>query len=74
MGEKYCEHCYDGENGCIYPMYGVAPHSHNMGLIGSIIGSTVLDDKKRWPENFIEDEEARGCGTYTHCLKCGNPR
>jgi hypothetical protein len=68
-----CEHCNDGEGDCIYPWYGCAPHSHDLDKTGSFIGSTVLDDKSAWPENFIEDMEAGGLGTYAYCLECGRP-
>ena len=53
------------EDGCIYPYYGLAPHKHikvdYKGHEG--IGTKILD-KSEWPENFIEDKEAEGCGTY----------
>lgn len=65
-----CEHCNDGEGNCAYPIYGLSPHKH----IGEqMIGSTVIDDKETWPDNFQEGPEAPGCGTWTHCLSCGRP-
>lgn len=64
-----CEYCNDGDGGCVYPMYGVAPHHHD--LSGGIIGSTVIDPCESWPANFTEDPEEPGCGVYTHCLHCG---
>lgn len=50
--------------------YGLAPHSHNMEKTGSIIGSTEIYSKDKWPANFTEDAEAPGCGVWT-CEKCG---
>lgn len=61
-----CRECADGY---FYPMYGVAPHRHNLMRTGSLIGSTEVLSKDQWPENFIEDKEAPGCGTFY----CPNP-
>jgi len=47
-----------------YPMYGVAPHIHDFSKTGSIIGSTRIKSKSEWPESFVEDPEAPGCGVY----------
>ena len=73
-----CIYCDDGGGVCIYPHYGVAPHKCN-GY--DSIGTAVALPKSDWPENFEPDPEALGtddgypgCGTYTHCLHCGNPR
>jgi len=65
-----CEHCNNGEGECAYPWYGMAPHKHEGK---QMVGSTVVDDKSEWPENFDEDCEMEGLGTYTHCLHCGRP-
>ena len=59
-----CKHC-----GGIGSWYGVGPHRHDFGKTGSVIGSTVIDDKADWPKNFHEDHEAPGCGVWT-CTKC----
>ena len=56
-----CKTCYDGY---FFPHYGMAPHSHNLSKTGSFIGSTEIKDKPEWPDNFIEDKDAEGCGTY----------
>jgi hypothetical protein len=69
-----CEHCDDGDGGCAYPIYGLAPHSHDkVEKGGSFIGSTVFTDRSEWPDNFVEDSDPdyKGCGTYTHCPCCG---
>lgn len=73
-----CENCgYGGEGGCVYPYYGVAPHRHDLTRTGSIIGSTVIEPRGKWPANFAPDEpeekDGGGCGVYTHCLTCGAP-
>lgn len=65
-----CHDCYDGY---YYPTYGVAPHWHDINKTGSIVGSTVLYDKKEWPENY--DDVDGGCGVY-YCPnnKCVNSK
>lgn len=58
-----CSECV--EWGC-FPCYGVAPHKH-VGLTddhSSIFGSTRIIPKNEWPDNFEEDPDAPGCGTY----------
>lgn len=52
----------------LFPHYGVAPHKHDMRG-GSFIGSTRIEPKESWPQNFIEDPEEPGCGTYI-CPSC----
>lgn len=73
-----CEHCVDPDGESIYPHYGVAPHTCFFRKPGGIeknpLGTSDVLPKSQWPENFIEDEEAPGCGTYTHCLVCGGGR
>ena len=61
-----CRECADGY---FYPQYGVAPHRHNLMRTGSLIGSTEVLTKDKWPDNFIEDKDAPGCGTFY----CPNP-
>ena len=61
----------DDGPGSIYPFYGLAPHRHDMGRTGSLVGSTVEKPREEWPANFCEDKDAPGMGTYTHCLSCG---
>lgn len=68
-----CGSCDDGDGGCIYPYYGLAPHTH-AGVTGdpkSFFGSTRMLPKAEYPENFSEDPEQPGMGTFTHCLHCG---
>lgn len=68
-----CEHCTDPDGVCCYPTYGMAPHTHDMNKTGSAIGSTVFLPRSEWPDNFDPDPDAEGCGTWTHCPKCGAP-
>ena len=63
-----CDHCDDGEGNSVYPYYGLAPHTHKNGPMA---GSTIIDPKENWPDNFSEDDECPGLGIYTHCLNCG---
>ena len=69
---NFCDYCHDGDGGCIYPYYGLAPHNHELSITGGFMGSTVFLNKNTYPENFHEDPECEGLGTYTNCLKCGN--
>ena len=66
-----CLRCDDGEGGCMFPIYGLAPHGHDLSRTGSIIGSTVTLPREKWPENFHEDEDEPGLGMFTHCPVCG---
>ncbi len=63
-----CAKCKNPDCADIYPHYGVAPHTHDLSG-GSFIGSTRTKPKDQWPENFVEDAEAEGCGTY-YCPDC----
>lgn len=63
-----CQYCDDGDGGCIFPHFGLAPHIH----VGDPeIGSTQFLDQSKWPANFSPNES--GTGVYTHCLSCGAP-
>lgn len=62
-----CKECYDGY---FHPYYGLAPHDHPFDDKGRIIiGGTIIRPKSKWPDNFEEDPEVPGLGTY-HCPKC----
>lgn len=52
------------KEGCHYPYYGVAPHVHDLSKTGSVIGSSKIIAKEKWPENFVEDDECPECGVY----------
>lgn len=64
-----CDYCDDGDGFCVFPYYGVAPHTHDQA--GGWVGSTKLLPREQWGDNFREDEEAPGCGVYLRCPKCG---
>lgn len=85
MKDKGCDHCVDPDGNNCYPYYGLAPHRHDLNITGHnkhddsditgyIIGSTVLEPKENWPENFIADSGAAGLGTYIRCPFCGASR
>jgi hypothetical protein len=66
-----CQHCDDGDGLSCFPMYGVGPHRHEMLTKTSpIIGSTRLLPESEWPDNYREDPDCPGCGTYW-CPHCG---
>ena len=63
---KTCAFCQNDEEdgvGCIYPYYGLAPHTHSK----TINGTEIL--QAPYPSNFSPDGD--GMGVYTHCLYCG---
>lgn len=65
-----CKHCHDPETGDTgYPIYGLAPHTHEQAAIGEWLGSTRLTDSQQWPANFLPDPDAPGCGTW-FCPEC----
>lgn len=66
-----CPVCDDGEGGCVYPYYGMAPHTHEW--LDKHRCSTVILPESEWPDNFEPDPEDghHGCGTWTHCSECG---
>ena len=61
-----CEHCTDPDGYACLPQYGLAPHKH---VGASFIGSTVILPKDEWPDNFVEDAECPGMGTW-FCPEC----
>lgn len=65
-----CKYCKDENGESIYPYYGVAPHK-SFNNDGQLITSEQKPTEQ-WPANFIEDEDEKGCGIYTHCLTCGS--
>lgn len=67
--EKTCPVCDDGEGSCVFPYYGVAPHTHNFGA--GLGYSTTILPKDQWPENFQEDPDCPGLGVYLRCPECG---
>lgn len=73
---KCCDRCNDGDGNCAYPYYGVAPHEcywRKPGGFNNPLGISTVNPSETWPENFSEDPDQPGNGTYTHCLNCGRP-
>lgn len=66
-----CEQCDNGDGGCVFPYYGVAPHTHDLSS-GSFIGSTRILPREQWGDNFREDLDCPGCGVYMRCSNCGD--
>ena len=65
---RCCENCDDGDGFCIFPYYGVAPHTHDHW---PVIGSTRVLPREQWEANFREDPDCPMQGTYLRCSKCG---
>ena len=63
-----CAGCDDGDGNCVFPVYGLAPHTHTAG---SALGNTVLLPLDKWGDNFTEDAKCPGMGTYLRCASCG---
>lgn len=55
-----CEYCDTWDGASVYPWYGRAPHD----VFGQVM------PREQWGDNFQEDPDAEGLGTYTHCLFC----
>lgn len=53
-----CDQCDDGDGHCVFPYYGVAPHTHAL-------------PREQWGPNFREDPESPGQGVYMRCPHCG---
>lgn len=77
MTDKPCKMCDDGDGYCVFPYYGIAPHTH--GTTGrntsgdplALIGSTRLLPKDQRGSNFREDPDSEGHGVYLRCPSCG---
>ena len=75
---KCCQACDDGDGGCAYPYYGVAPHVCGFRLGLPVIGSSKELPQTEWPANYAHDGAPNeggypGNGVYTHCMSCGRP-
>lgn len=66
-----CDMCDDGDGHCVFPYYGVAPHTHEQSHPADWLGSTRLLPKDKWGDNFREDPESPGQGVYMRCPHCG---
>ncbi|WP_229510776.1 MULTISPECIES: hypothetical protein [unclassified Massilia] len=65
-----CEHCTDPDGQPCMPSYGVAPHECFYKIPGAKIGESRLLPREQWPDNFAEDPDSPGLGTYW-CPVCG---
>jgi hypothetical protein len=65
-----CQYCTDPDGSPCYPMYGVGPHTCFYKIPGAKIGQSVPLPKEEWPENYQEDPDDPGMGTYW-CQHCG---
>lgn len=75
MSKDCCEMCDDGDGFCVFPYYGVAPHTHQFNDTThptDWLGSTRVLPKDQWGKNFREDPECPGQGVYMRCPGCGN--
>ena len=69
-----CEHCDDGDGFSVFPYYGTAPHTHALPTPThptDWIGSTRLLPRDQWGDDFREDPDCPGLGTYLRCEHCG---
>jgi len=69
-----CDMCDDGDGHCVFPYYGVAPHTHALPTPThptDWLGSTQLLPRDHWGNNFREDPESPGQGVYMRCAHCG---
>lgn len=60
-----CEYCTDPDGVPCMPIYGVAPHTHD------VFGRTIPMPRDQWAGNFREDKDCPGMGLYW-CQYCGD--
>lgn len=61
-----CEMCTDPDGEECLPIYGMGPHRHRPG---PMIGSSEWLPRAEWPDNFVEDPDCPGFGTW-YCPQC----
>ncbi len=66
-----CKHCIDPNGDPCFPSYGPAPHKCFYMIKGRTIGHSETLPKSEWPDNFEEDPDCPGMGTYW-CPHCGH--
>jgi hypothetical protein len=66
-----CKNCTDPDGNPCFPSYGVAPHECFYKIPGAVIGQSALLPRDQWPDNFEEDPDCPGQGTYW-CADCGH--
>lgn len=55
----------------IYPYYGLAPHTHEIGMVKGKKGirlSTKIANKKKWPKNYKDTDDGAGVWSCPKCL------
>ena len=57
-----CPACSDPDGDPCYPAYGLAPHVHTWD--GLTITDTKTLPREKWPDNFQEDPDCPGMGTW----------
>lgn len=64
-----CDYCANSDGTSCFPSYGPAPHSCFYKLTGAEIGESQALPRDEWPDNFQEDADCAGLGTYwcPHC-------
>lgn len=71
-----CDDCDDGEGRCVYPLYGVAPHTCFYKIPEAVMGQSVELSEDQWPSNFELDPDlgpagnGPRCGVYWFCPTC----
>lgn len=52
---------------------GLAPHKHTLNSLDRISG-TLFEPREKWPDNFTQDGDEYGVGTYvcSHCKGTGD--
>lgn len=63
-----CYYCTDEDGVPCFPIYGVGPHTHRNGPVS---GPVVHAPPSEWPENYLEDPDCPGHGTWW-CPHCGD--
>jgi hypothetical protein len=66
-----CEMCTGPDGEPCFPQYGVGPHTCFYKIPGAVIGQSQPLPQEQWPDNYIEDPECPGMGTY-FCPYCGD--
>ena len=66
-----CEYCTDPDGVPCFPLYGVGPHTCFYKIPGAVIGQSQPLPRSEWPDNYIEDPECPGNGTWW-CPHCGD--
>lgn len=66
-----CEYCTDTDGQPCFPIYGVGPHTCFYKIPRATIGQSQPLPREQWPDNYMEDPDCPGCGTYW-CPDCGD--